>query len=319
MTRFVIYGAGAIGGGIGGRLAIAGADVTLITRGAHLDAIRADGLRLRSAEGTDRVEVSAVGRAADAGIGAGDVVILTTKSQDTPVALADLTAHASRDAAVVCAQNGVDNERQALRCFASVYGLSVMMPATRLEPGQVDLDASPVFGILDLGRYPQGTDETAEEVAKALGEAGFASVADPAIMRRKYRKLLRNLGNVIDAAIGLDSAEARQLQRRAVAEAEAILDAAGVEVGSVEDDERRRQAFRYAPIPGVGRRGSSSWQSVALGRRSLEVDYLNGEIVLMARAMGLTAPVNEALVRLGDELLRRGGPPRSLSVADVEQ
>jgi 2-dehydropantoate 2-reductase len=317
MNRYVVLGAGAIGAGIGGRLAVAGADVTLIARGDHLLALQDHGLVLRSAEGTDQVDVDAVAHVKDARIGPADVVVLATKSQDTAAALAQLVAAGDRQATVVCAQNGVDNERQALRFFPNVYGMCVMMPAGRLESGVVDLGAAPVFGILDVGRYPSGSDDGVEQLAAELRSASFASLADPAIMARKYRKLLLNLGNVLDAAIRPHDDGTRELRRRAMIEAEELLAAAGIAVGSAEDDRERRQAFRYAPIPGSARQGSSSWQSIVLGRPTIETDYLNGEIVLIARQLGRRAPINEALVALGDRMVRERLPARSLGTRDL--
>ncbi|HLK44528.1 MAG TPA: 2-dehydropantoate 2-reductase N-terminal domain-containing protein, partial [Acidimicrobiales bacterium] len=85
--RFVIFGAGAIGGVLGGRLHQHGADVVLIARGAHLDAIRAAGLRLQDPDGEVTLPVAAVGHPRDAALREGDVVVLAMKSQDTAAAL----------------------------------------------------------------------------------------------------------------------------------------------------------------------------------------------------------------------------------------
>ena len=220
-------------------------------------------------------------------------------------------------AVIVCAQNGVDNERQALRRFAAVYGMCVIMPAGYLEPGRISLGATPVPGILDLGCLPLGVDDVDAAIAADLERAGFASAPHPAIMRRKYRKLLGNLANVIDAAIGRGAEGAVELIGRAVAEAEAVLSAAGVDVGSEDEDRERRRLLHLARPGGEQRSGSSSWQSLARGTGSLETPWLNGEITLLARLHGLDAPVNEALVALGARVLRDGLAPRSVPVAEV--
>ena len=188
--RYLIFGAGAVGSGIGGRLFEHGHDVTLIARGRHLEAIRADGLTLETSSGSATLDIPAVAHPADARVEAGDRVILTVKSQDTPGALASLDAAAAGSPiALLCAQNGVDNERQALRRFADVYAVCVMLPAVLLEPGVVQLNGEPHPGILDLGRYPQGIDGTAESVARDFEAAGFPSRAEDRVMRLKYRKL----------------------------------------------------------------------------------------------------------------------------------
>src|SRR3546814_8926181 len=90
--RFVVIGAGAIGGLVGGRLAHHGHDVMLVARGAHHDAIRDHGLLIRSPEGEVRVPAPVVADVDAAGIGEGDVVLLAVKGQDTPTILDSLAA-----------------------------------------------------------------------------------------------------------------------------------------------------------------------------------------------------------------------------------
>lgn len=316
--RYLVYGAGAIGGSIGGRLAHAGRDVVLIARGDHLAALRRDGLRLITPDAELHPPAAAAGSPAEAGPRSGDVVILAVKSQATEAAVAALAAVAPPDVAVVCAQNGVDNERVALRRFPRTYGMCVMLPSTHLEPGVVVMHSSPVGGILDLGRYPLGTDETAEVIAADLRGASFACDADPAIMRWKYAKLLANLGNALDAACGMD-ARRSELYRRARAEGEECFRAAGIEWTSREEDRARRTAM--SPLRSAGgfeHRGSSSWQSLARGTGNIEADWLNGEIVLLGRLHGVPTPVNEALRRVANRMAREGTPPGSLSLEDVE-
>ena len=99
--RYVIFGAGAIGGVIGGRLHAAGHDVVLVARGEHLTALQRDGLRLRTPDGEERLAVTAVGSVAELGLTADDVVFLTVKSQDTVAALDDLRAAAPPDIAAL--------------------------------------------------------------------------------------------------------------------------------------------------------------------------------------------------------------------------
>src|SRR5215510_7023189 len=113
--RFVIYGAGAVGGTIGGRLFEAGHDVTLLARGDHLRVLRDDGLTLASPNGTAVLPIPAAEHPAEAAPRAGDVVVLAMKGQHTAAAIDELAACAPPGVAVVCAQNGVENERVALR------------------------------------------------------------------------------------------------------------------------------------------------------------------------------------------------------------
>src|ERR1700761_5471426 len=112
-VRYIIIGAGAIGGTIGGCLAQGGHDVVLVARDAHLDALRADGLRLSTPAGTDTLKIPAVGGPGELELRPGDVLVLAAKSQDSVSLLAEWARRpvagaggvAARDLPVVCAQN----------------------------------------------------------------------------------------------------------------------------------------------------------------------------------------------------------------------
>ena len=315
--RFVVYGAGGIGGVIGARLFEHGHDVVLVARGAHHDAMRDRGLRIDSAAGSVTLPVPVVDHPDAIGLAGDDVVILAMKGQDTLGALRALAASAPPDVAVVCAQNGVENERAAARLFANVYGMCVMCPTGHLEPGVVVAYSSPISGVLDLGRYPAGADERAAVIAGALSASTFSSEPRADIMRWKYTKLLMNLGNSIEALCG-PAARGGELYKMARAEGKAVLDAAGIDRASTEEDRARRgDLLQMTPIAGADRGGGSSWQSLARGAGAIETDYLNGEIVLLGRVHGVPTPVNETLQRLANDAAAQGLPPGSLSPDDV--
>jgi 2-dehydropantoate 2-reductase len=315
--RFVVYGAGAVGGVVGAQLHRNGHDVVLIARGAHRDAIAANGLRFRSPDEDVVVPVPVVGAPAELAFGPDDVVLMGMKSQDTPAAIQALAAHASADLPVVALQNGVANEPVLLRNFAHVYGICVMAPTAHVEPGTVDAMSAPVHGLLDIGRYPRDTDDTAGAVAAALNGSGFESIVRPDIMRWKYTKLLMNLGNAVDAACVPDD-DARELVRLARAEGVATLDAAGIEYASQEEDRARRgDLLTVRPIEGALRGGGSTYQSLARGTGATEVDYLNGEIVWLGRRQERATPVNAALCALVHRVVRAGAAPRSIPAAEV--
>jgi 2-dehydropantoate 2-reductase len=295
-----------------------GHDVTLIARGDHLRVMQRDGMRFQTPGEDVVLPVTAVAGPDEIDWHDDDVVMLAMKTQDTAPALAALAVCAPSNVSVVCAQNGVENERLALRLFAGVYGMCVMLPAAHLEPGVVQAFGAPHSGLLDVGRYPDGADDVAERVAADLTGATFSSEAVPTIMRLKYRKLVMNLGNAIEAAAG---GEARRgdLYERAAAEGEAVLAAAGIDVASrAEDEARRGELMRMRPVGGKRRDGGSSWQSLARGTGAIEADYLNGEIVLLGRAHGVPTPVNAALQRLANRMARDRVPPGSLSLEDLE-
>lgn len=315
--RFVVVGAGAIGGLVGGRLAEHGHEVLLVARGAHGAAIAADGLLVRSPDREVSLRVPVVASPADVTFAVDDVVLMAVKGQGTPAVL-DALSDAPPDLPIVCLQNGVDNERQALRRFRRVYGVPVMCPASHLEPGVVEARSAPIAGIFDIGCYPTGVDEVATSVAAAFAGSGFSSVARPDVMRFKWAKLLMNLGNALEAACGTIPPDSR-LYRAARAEGRAAMAAAGVDCASAEEDKARRgDLIQIRPVAGAERGGGSSWQSLARGTGNIEADQLNGEIVLLGRLHGVPTPVNDLLQRTARHLARIGAPPGSMTEADLE-
>jgi 2-dehydropantoate 2-reductase len=317
--RFVIFGAGAIGGVVGAKLHQAGCDVALIARGAHYRAIRDHGLTLEQphlpaarleipvAEGPEGIEWTGE-----------EVVMIATKSQDTAGALGALRPVAPAGTSVVCLQNAVENERIALRLFANVYGAVVMSPTAHLEPGIVQAYGTRGTGVIDVGRYPTGLDERAEEVANALDSSGFSSMARPDIMRFKYAKLLGNLANAVDAICepGPAAGEVIELART---EGEAALAAAGIEfvADDVNDVVGRWQQLDTQPIAGRERAGSSTRQSIVRGMPTVETDYLNGEIALVGRLHGVPTPVNDVLCELSARHVRERRAPQTVPAGEV--
>lgn len=313
--RYVVYGAGAVGGVVGARLALAGHGVTLVARGAHLEAIRAGGLVLDDGDGRHRVDAPATGTAAEVDWTGDTVVLLAVKSHQASAALADLRAHAPADVPIVCFTNGIATEAAALRLFARTYAVCVMLPATHLEPGVVVASCHPTPAILDIGRFPGGTDATTGAVAADLRTAGVASEEREDIMAMKRRKLVMNLGNGVDASFAQGDA-ADELASLAQAEGERVLAAAGLSVATAEEDRARRGSILQRR-PDLERRGGSTWQSLVRGTGDSEIDYLAGEVVLQGRLLGLPTPINEAVVAATRHLAATGGAPRSLDAAEV--
>jgi len=317
--RFIVHGVGAIGGTFAAALARAGHEVVGIARGRMLEAIRAaGGLTFRTPAGSERVAFPVVGSPSELQFRPDDVIFLTMKGQDTAAALAALRAAGVTTQAIVCAQNGVDNERQALRLFPRVYGMTVMLPADYVTPGEVICYATPRLGLLDLGRYPHGLDDTVAGIAAALDSANFAAFPLEQVMRSKYGKLRENLGNVVEAAIGEGSSRSLPLMDAVQAEADRVYAAAGIDWVAVGNtDTRRKGVMEVGTVAGVTRTGGSSKQSLARGTGSIETDYLNGEIVLLGRLHGVPTPLNAALVALGHELVANRAEPGSLDEAEL--
>jgi 2-dehydropantoate 2-reductase len=316
--RFVVFGAGAIGGAVGARLHQSGHDVTLIARGAHLEAIRAGGLTFLTPVERVVLELPAVGGPARVAWTGDEVVLLATKSQDTLAALIALRDAAGRSVPVVCLQNGVENERVALRLMDEVYGAVVMLPAAHLEPGTIEAYGAETTGHIDIGRYPDGVNERCREICAALAASRLDSNPAADVMRLKHAKLLLNLTNVVNALFA-DSERRSELAERVRAEGRAVLDVAGVSYVAPEitDIEERWRRWGVRDIDGRKRAGSSTWQSLARGTGALETDYLNGEIVLQGRLRGVPTPFNERLCELAAMAARERRAPGTMSADDA--
>lgn len=332
MTRYVVIGAGAVGGTIAGRLAKEGNDVVAVARGPHLAALRANGLRLRTPDFDVRVHISVVAGPDELTLHHDDVLILTTKTHQAETALAQwssapveagATSTAGRTLPILTAQNGVASEVMALRYFDRVYGVCVWAPTVHLQPGEVIARGTPDSATLHISRFPadraHGTDQDfLQRLAAVFAAAGLQIRLPDDVMPWKYRKLISNIGNAFQALIGPDGSS-DGLASAARKEARAVLAAAGIEVTADEvEAAARSRSFRVAEVPGAPERlGGSSWQSLVRGTGSIETDYLNGEVALIARRHGLAAPVNAGVAARARQAAQDGMRPGDISASEL--
>lgn len=316
--RIIVYGVGAIGGTVASALALSGQEVIGIARGAQLKAIQEGGLVLRTPERASRAVFPGVSDPAEIPFRSDDAILLTMKTQDTVPALERLRAAGVMQQPIFCVQNGVANERFALRRFPEVHGATVMMPAAISAPGEVSAPSVPRHGIFDIGRYPDGSNGHDANLAQALEAANIAAFVTSDVMPSKHGKLLTNLNNILEAALGLE-ADTKRFAALLRAEAEAVYAAAGIKWKDVaESDPRRSDLMCKKPIPGVHRSGGSTTQSLARGAESIETDYLNGEIVLLGRLHGVPVPANTYLLDLSGRMMREKLKPGSISISELE-
>ncbi|GAA4546199.1 rhodanese-like domain-containing protein [Pseudonocardia xishanensis] len=320
MTRYVVIGAGAVGGTLAAELHLAGLSTLLVARGAHLEALRG-GLRYVRPDGEQRIDVP-VAAPDEVALDPEDVLVLAPKAQDAEAALADWAWRpvGERTAAevlpVITLQNGLDAERVALRRFATVYGAVSWSPATYVTPGEIESPGAPAVGVLWLGRYPAGRDERAESIAADLRKARHLAEVVEDVPRWKAGKLPAILGNALEALY-----PAGPLRERAAAavraEARAVYAAAGVSAADLRaETELDLTRFAVEPLPGRAPTGRSTWQSVIRGV-SPETDFLNGEIALLARLHGTAAPRNAAVQARLQRAVGAGSPVGSLDEADL--
>src|SRR5512139_3626367 len=131
--QFLVYGAGAVGSVLGGMLSVHKHDVCLVGREAHIDAITADGLRIKSTTGEYVAHPAACTSIADAGATRADCVVLAVKSQDLPLALDAISPVVPRGVPVLCVQNGIGAEEETAKRMDNVYGAVIRMTCSMVQ------------------------------------------------------------------------------------------------------------------------------------------------------------------------------------------
>jgi len=288
----------------------------------HVDKIREAGLRLLTPDEAYVLRVPACKGAEElAPFREDDVVFLTAKSQHTATCLGQLkNAGADRGLPIFCAQNSITNEPAATRVFDNVYGAMLNMPAIFLHPGEVTHPITGNGGFIEVGRYPNGTDELTHTVADALKAAGFACRANDHVMRVKAAKTMVNLNNSLEA-ITDGRGNAATFNRAARTEAETVWRRAGIEWEDFKEYERRSKAIRGTNKMPKGYEGdtkrSSTWQSLVRGTGNIEAEAINGDIVKLGRALGIETPYNETLWKVAEDMARKGEKPGKYAVEDL--
>jgi 2-dehydropantoate 2-reductase len=334
--RYVIIGAGAIGGTVGAVLTRAGIPTVLVARGRHAETLAVAGLTLRTPDGTFYTPVTAVSGAEHLRLTPDDVLVFTTKTQQLDVALQQWVdqpvygPHSVLGTAgdllpVLTALNGVAAEEKALRYFRRVFGVCVWLPAVHLEAGEVIVRSWPVVGQFHIGRWPASlrthTDaETLQALAGTWTAAGIRVHVVDDVAPWKYNKLLSNLGNAA-GALSADGADIRQVVAELRREGEHVLRYAGIEFVSFElSTAARADGPTPRPVPGSNTGPSNStWQSLSRNTGNVETDFFNGEIVRLAHRHGIAAPINAALARAARAAAGTGLGPNGYSAIQLAE
>ncbi len=304
--KVAVVGAGAVGCYFGGLLARAGAPVTLIGRGHHVEAMNRDGLRVESLHFDERIAVSASTQMSAAG--GAEVVLLCVKTLDTEEAAKGVAPHRAPGAVVVSLQNGVDNVERVRAAGIDAVPVVVYVAAAMAGPGHVRHSGR---GDLVLGDLPGPSRDAGrrrqeiEGLADLFRRAGVPCVVSDNIEGELWAKLIMNCAYNAISALGraqygriVGSRWTRELTRQVVAEAVAVGRAAGVrlpDVDLVAAVEKLGEAMSGAT--------SSTAQDIARGKKT-EIDSLNGYLVRRGAELGVPTPVNQtlhALVKLLEE------------------
>jgi len=309
--RIAVLGSGGVGGYFGGRLAAAGADVTFLARGAHLEAMRTRGLRIESPKGSVHIaKTKAAGDPAE--VGPVDIVFFTVKLYDTESAVAMLPPLIGPDTAVIPFQNGVDSVARLTAAVGPRHtaGGTCYVSAVIAEPGVIRHTAMDhlIFGEVDGTRTPR-----MEALLEACRPAGFQSTLSADITADIWSKFVRlsvlsGLTTAARSPLGViigDPALFAML-KDALREAMAVAAAKGIAVpaSTVED-----VAKAYSALPPQTK--SSMLEDLERGR-PLELPWLSGALVRIAREAGVDTPIHRFITAvLTPHVAGRAGQPQS--------
>lgn len=293
--KIAIYGTGGVGGYYGSKLATAGEDVHFIARGAHLAAIKANGLKVTSKNGDMHIHPAQV-TDDPASIGPVDVVMVAVKLYDTEEAAQGCKALIGPDTVVISFQNGVS----AVDTFSAAVGAEhVAGGATYImsevaQPGVIahmGTNAKLIFGEID-GR---GSKRLA-----ALHAACSAARIDTVLSNRilvdiwsKFSFLAAHSGMtaLTRKTIGpiRSDPDTRAMFQAAVTEVCAVAKAKGV---PLQDNQTERNMKQADSLP--EQMGSSQLFDLTHGKR-LELPWLSGEVVRLGRELGVPTPTHDAI------------------------
>ena len=309
MSSMAVVGAGALGSYFGGLLFRAGMKVTLIGRGAHVDAINRNGLVFQARDGEQRISVPAttdISAVRDTGL-----ILFCVKSLDTETAAAAMAPHLAREAVILSLQNGVDNpERIGLHAGNEVIPVLVYAGANIPAPGIVRHTGGGdiVIGRLKtLRRGGEADRGLLDAIAALFTSAGVAVRISDDIEADLWIKLLMNCAYNAISALGdapygrmVAMPEVRDLMLDAAREVAAVARAKGIRL----PDDILQSAMKLADA--MPQTKSSTAQDIARGRRT-EIAHLNGYVVREGEALRVATPVNGSLNAL-IQLLEQSGP-----------
>jgi len=304
--KICVYGAGAVGGLMAAWLARAGHDVSVVARGAALEAIRRDGLRVRSKGAEESFRIKA--ESDPARLGAQDYVLLTVKAQSLGAVADSIGPLLGKDTSVVTAMNGVPwwFLNMQLESLDPGGRLSSAIPAERIVGCVIHLAAStPEAGVVShnmgtrliVGEPGGRNTARTRRIADALGGAGFEVAVSQSIEKDFWVKLLGNVSfnpvsalTVATADQLIENREVKAYMVEIMREVLAIGRAVGVDADI--DPEARIDMARA-----LGRFKTSMLQDLEAGK-SLEIDGLLAGTLEIARNAGVRAPFTESLYGL---------------------
>jgi len=304
--RIAVMGTGAVGGYFGARLAAAGQDVVFIARGSHLDAMRKEGLRVKSIQGD--LHIRALFTSDPREVGPVDLVLFCVKSYDTEDAAAKLTPLMGKKAVVLSLQNGIDNPDKIAARWGKARTLAavVYLGAIVAAPGRLEHRAG---GRIVLGDLDGEASETAKRVEQALTDAKISCALSTEIRKVMWTKLVWNapfcaLSCLARANVKeiLESDSLRKLAADCMEEVREAARSTGIGLAQSVIEE----IFTFSQT--LGDFKPSMLQDLE-ARKPLEYEALNGIVVALLGQSGKVAPINKAafaVLKFLDHRIRAG-------------
>jgi 2-dehydropantoate 2-reductase len=293
--RIAVMAAGAVGGYFGARLAAAGHDVVFFARGAHLDAIRRNGLKIESPLGDLHLKnVQATDDAA--GIAPVDVALFAVKLWDTERAGEQLRPLVGPRTRVITVQNGIDSvERLApILGDAAVVGGATYVVTVIAEPGLIR-HSSP-FARIVCGRLDGRPDGVLDRYVEDIRAAGIEIAVSEKIQTELWKKFVILSGSsAVTSSTRLplgpirSDPDTRALYFKLIGEAIEVGKAAGIAFPPNLHEEMERALESFPPTM-----KASMAHDLDRGNR-LELDWLSGKVVALGRALGVPTPANEVI------------------------
>ncbi len=293
--KVAVMGSGAVGGYYGGLLANGGADVTFIARGKHLEALRAQGLRVKSVKGDFSLLVKATDDPQE--VGPVNLILFCVKSYDTEPAMRQALPMVEKETVILSLQNGIDNEEK----IASVVGKEKVLAGVAYigsgvpEPGVILHEAE---GKIAFGELDGGVSGRVLKLKEFFDRCDLPAEASPDMKKALWAKLAWNAPfNAINALVGglvnaiVENPQTLDLARRVTAEVVAVASASGVPLALDEVWERNLRFSQRSDIK------TSMLQDLEMGR-PLEHEALNGIIVKYGTKLGIPTPYNFTLYAL---------------------
>jgi 2-dehydropantoate 2-reductase len=296
--RIAVMAAGGVGGYFGARMAAAGHEMYFIARGAHLDAIRKNGLKVESTLGNLHLKDAKV-TDDPAEVGPVDIVLFAVKLWDTEKAAAQAKPLIGPETRLITLQNGVDSvERIAPILGADHVVGGIAYLATVISAPGVISHTSP-FAAMQCGRIDAKPDARLAAFADAAKAASVDIKISDRINRDRWEKFvflvaLSGMTSAARSTLGpvMADDETRAFYRTLMAETLAVGRAQGVPLS--EDYIEERMKFSEAAPKGLK---ASMYHDLERGNR-LELDWLAGTVVELARKTGVPVPANEAVYTL---------------------